>query len=139
MSRVYSHYFKDVRKLEVVDVYRVLKLFDIVDPCIQHAVKKLLVAGGRGMKTIDRDILEAIATLERWKEMRKEDSALFSEQPEKCSAHVSCAKFNGSMTDLATDVAYQLTRQQAIDFMHEMKRFLDFNVDKFQGAPNGKD
>lgn len=79
MTRVYSHYFKDVSRLEVVDVYRVLELFRVVDPCIQHAVKKLLVAGGRGTKDLERDISEAIATLERWKEMRKEDSAPFEQ------------------------------------------------------------
>jgi hypothetical protein len=27
-----------------IDVYRVLKLYNVTDPCLQHAVKKLLVA-----------------------------------------------------------------------------------------------
>ena len=73
VAKVYPHYFKNVSNLKVVDVYRVLELFNVTDPCIQHAVKKLLVAGGRGTKDIERDISEAIATLERWKEMRRED------------------------------------------------------------------
>ena len=69
----YSHYYKEVPYTHI-DVYRVLDLFQVTDPCIQHAVKKLLVAGGRGHKNIDKDIREAIVSLERWQEMRKEDS-----------------------------------------------------------------
>ena len=74
MARNHSHYFKPVAHLESVDVYRVLTLFGVTDPCIQHAVKKMLVAGGRGGgKDISRDVQEAIDTLERWKEMQSED------------------------------------------------------------------
>lgn len=70
----HSHYFKDVSKLQTVDVYRVLALFNVVDPCLQHAVKKLLVAGGRGGgKDISRDIQEVIDTLQRWQAMRAEE------------------------------------------------------------------
>lgn len=72
----HSHYFKDVAALQHVDVYRVLALFAVTDPCLQHAVKKLLVAGGRGGgKDITRDIGEAIDTLKRWQEMRAEETA----------------------------------------------------------------
>ena len=57
-----------------IDVYRVLKLYNVSDPCLQHAVKKLLVAGGRGAgKDISQDVREAIETLERWEAMRAED------------------------------------------------------------------
>lgn len=73
-KRKHNHYFKDVRHLDTLDVYRVLSLFNVTDPCIQHAVKKLLVAGGRGAgKDISRDIKEAIDSLQRWQEMRQED------------------------------------------------------------------
>lgn len=69
----HSHYYKDVRTLEFIDVYRVLALFNVTDPCIQHAVKKLLVAGGRGAgKDITRDVQEAIDTMARWQEMNTE-------------------------------------------------------------------
>lgn len=75
----HPHYHKDVKHLETVDVYRVLSMFNVSDPCIQHAVKKLLVAGGRGAgKDIGRDINEAIDSLERWKEMRVEDTGATS-------------------------------------------------------------
>ena len=71
----HSHYHKDVSKLKMVDVYRVLALFNVTDPCIQHAVKKLLVAGGRGAgKDVSQDIQEAIDSLRRWQDMRLEDS-----------------------------------------------------------------
>lgn len=71
----HSHYFKDVSKLQMIDVYRVSTLFGVTDPCIQHAIKKLLVPGGRGAgKDIERDVQEAIDSLERWKAMRKEDA-----------------------------------------------------------------
>lgn len=74
-TRIHNHYFKDVSKLDTIDVYRVLSLFNVTDPCIQHAVKKLLVAGGRGAgKDISRDIKEAIDSLRRWAEMREEDA-----------------------------------------------------------------
>lgn len=74
-ERKYPHYFKDVSNLKEVDVYRVLKLFNVTDPCIQHSVKKLLVAGGRGGgKDISKDVQEAIDTLERWKEIQAEDA-----------------------------------------------------------------
>lgn len=71
----HSHYFKPVSGLSHIDVYRVLDLFKVTDPCIGHAVKKLLVAGGRGAgKDVNKDIQEAIDCLERWKEMRSEDA-----------------------------------------------------------------
>lgn len=69
----HSHYFKDVSKLVAIDVYRVLELFEVVDPAIQHAVKKLLCAGGRGYKDQAKDVQEAIDSLVRWQFMRKED------------------------------------------------------------------
>ena len=56
-----------------VDVYRVLRLFGITDPAIQHAVKKLLRCG-RGQKDAATDIEEAIQSLRRWQEMNREDA-----------------------------------------------------------------
>lgn len=73
MSDNHQHYKKDVRHLSFVDVYRVLQLFDVTDPCIQHAVKKLLCAGQRGAKTQEQDVREAVDTLHRWLQMQSED------------------------------------------------------------------
>lgn len=73
--KAHSHYFKDVSRLKSIDVYRVLELFSVTDPCLQHAIKKLLVAGGRGAgKSISKDIQEALDSLVRWQSMRVEDN-----------------------------------------------------------------
>ena len=72
----YSHYFKDVSDYENIDVYRVLTLFKVTEPCIQHAIKKLLCAGQRGDKNIIKDITEARDTLNRHLEMLSEDGLL---------------------------------------------------------------
>ena len=71
----HGHYFKDVSHLCTVDVYRVLSLFNVADPCLQHAIKKLLCAGGRGAKNDVKDVQEAIDSLTRWQQMRAEDEA----------------------------------------------------------------
>jgi hypothetical protein len=71
-KRKHSHYFKAC-PFDEIDVYRVLELFDVTDQAIGHAIKKLLVAGGRGAKDVNKDIQESIDTLERWKDMRSEE------------------------------------------------------------------
>lgn len=72
--RKHSHYFKNVSHLKDIDVYRVLKLFNVTDPCVQHAVKKLLVAGGRGAgKDMERDLREAVDSINRALQMIAED------------------------------------------------------------------
>jgi len=72
IARRYSHYFREV-PYSHIDVYRVLQLFGVTDPCIQHAVKKLLAAGARGAKDARKDIAEAIVSLQRWQQMREEE------------------------------------------------------------------
>lgn len=79
----HPHYHKDVRHLDSVDVYRVLVLFGVTDPCIQHAVKKLLCAGQRGVKDSRKDIREAVDTLERCLDMRVEDIRIVEEGMQK--------------------------------------------------------
>jgi hypothetical protein len=74
MTTKHSHYHKPC-PFPSIDVYRVLDLFGVTDPCIQHATKKLLVAGGRGHKDIGRDVQDVIDSLERWKAMRAEELA----------------------------------------------------------------
>lgn len=68
----HSHYFKDVSGLEKIDVYRILELYGVTNPCLQHAIKKLLCSGGRGAKDSIQDIQEAIDTLNRRLEMIEE-------------------------------------------------------------------
>lgn len=73
-NQKHNHYFKNVEHLKTIDVYRVIQLFGITDPCLQHALKKLLVAGGRGAgKGPMQDIQEVIDSCNRYMEMVKED------------------------------------------------------------------
>lgn len=68
-ERKHSHYFKDVRHLDYIDIYQICKLFPVDDDsgAIVHARKKLLVAGGRGAgKDMIKDITEARDTLSRY-------------------------------------------------------------------------
>ena len=68
VERRHSHYFKDVRHLDYVDIYQVCKLFEVEDPshCTQHSIKKLLMSGKRGAKDKMKDIIEARDTLNRY-------------------------------------------------------------------------
>ena len=70
----HEHYFKDVTHLKTIDVYRVLDLFNVTNPCVQHAVKKLLCSGQRGVKDTRQDVQEAITSLVRCLEMQTEDA-----------------------------------------------------------------
>lgn len=49
----------------VVDVYDVLKAFNVTCPATQHAVKKLLCSGLRGHKDLQTDLLEAKESIVR--------------------------------------------------------------------------
>ena len=70
----YNHYFKDVSHLGVIDVYRVLDLFKVTDPCAQHSIKKLLCAGERGSKEFKQDIIEARDSINRLLQMLGENA-----------------------------------------------------------------
>ena len=75
-KRKHSHYYKDVANLDQVDVYRVCDKFEVHDKsgAVQHAIKKLLLAGRRGGgKDYYKDIKEAADSLNRKLEMRQED------------------------------------------------------------------
>lgn len=67
-------YIVDISKYNKLDIYRILKLYEVSDPCLQHAIKKLLCAGKRGGKNQIQDINEAILSLKRLLEMQGEDN-----------------------------------------------------------------
>jgi hypothetical protein len=52
-----------------VDIYDVLKAFEITCPARQHAIKKLLLAGGRGSKSERTDLEEAGNSIKRATEL----------------------------------------------------------------------
>lgn len=68
-----------------IDVYDVLVAFDVANPAIQHAVKKLLCPGQRGAKDVLQDLNEALVSIERAIEIEESHSR---ERPEQ-DAHVS--------------------------------------------------
>lgn len=63
-------YHREIKGV-VVDIYDVLQGFDIACPATQHAVKKILCAGSRGVKNSNQDIDEAIWSLQRAKELNQ--------------------------------------------------------------------
>lgn len=69
----YPHYYKDVRHLNILDIYRFFDLFEVTDPCLQHSLKKMAVGGKRGAKDYEKDIKEAMDTLKRWEYMQEEN------------------------------------------------------------------
>lgn len=70
----FGHYYRDVRHLEKIDIYRFCDLFGITGP-LEHALKKIACAGQRGAKDFYKDLDEAISSINRAIEMRKEDEA----------------------------------------------------------------
>lgn len=48
-----------------IDVYDVLIMFEVRDPAVQHAVKKLLACGQRGHKDALEDLQEARQSIDR--------------------------------------------------------------------------
>jgi len=56
-----------------IDVYRTLVAFDIKDPELQHALKKLLCLGIRGKGGYEQDLSEAILSLNKLIERREQE------------------------------------------------------------------
>lgn len=56
----------------LIDVYSVLKSFDVKCPALQHLIKKALCAGLRGHKNIETDLQDIIDSAIRAKELNKE-------------------------------------------------------------------
>ena len=75
-SYIDNPYIVDISKYNKLDIYRILSLYDVTDPCLQHAIKKLLCAGKRGVKNQTQDINEAILSLQRLLEMQGEDNGI---------------------------------------------------------------
>ncbi len=73
-KRPFSHYFRPC-PYDGIDVYRVLEIFGVTSPAIQHAIKKLLVPGRRGSKDTRKDLSEAVVSINRAIEMMDEDAA----------------------------------------------------------------
>lgn len=55
----------DDQILLTMDVYTVLQAFQVENPAVAHAIKKLLAAGNRGYKDTVQDLEEAIVSINR--------------------------------------------------------------------------
>jgi len=69
-----SKYHREIKKGVLVDVYDVLSAFEVVNPAMQHALKKMLAPGKRGAKSTIQDMKEAMQSIERAIELEKEKS-----------------------------------------------------------------
>ncbi len=67
-----NKYAREIKPGVFVDVYDVIYAFTVNDPCIQHAIKKLLAAGERGHKDRLEDLEDIVASVNRAIEMHKE-------------------------------------------------------------------
>lgn len=68
---IFPHYFRQVPNCTHVDVYWALKAWDVTDPCVQHAIKKLMAAGMRGAKNKTKDLQEARDSIARALELEE--------------------------------------------------------------------
>jgi len=59
-----SKYSRTIKGV-TMDVYDVLRAFEVTSPAIQHAVKKLLMPGARGNKDQLQDVQEALQSIQR--------------------------------------------------------------------------
>jgi len=71
-ARKHGHYYR-LCPYPHIDVYRVLELFEVTDPALQHIIKKALCAGRRGAKDFRKDLEEIVDTGNRRIEMLDED------------------------------------------------------------------
>lgn len=67
-----NKYKRKVPTLEI-DVYDILKAFNVINPATQHAIKKLLCAGDRGYKDKVQDLKEASASISRAIELESDN------------------------------------------------------------------
>lgn len=71
LVKEYKHYKYNYKGVKL-DPYRILTVYNVTCPAMQHAIKKLLRAGN-SIKDLEQDIQEVIDTLKRKLEMLKED------------------------------------------------------------------
>ena len=77
----YKHYQYSYKGIKL-DPYRILSVYGVTCPAMQHAIKKLLRAGN-SVKDLEQDIQEVIDTLKRKLEMLKEDKGPVQREDEK--------------------------------------------------------
>ena len=67
-----NKYQREIKPGVFVDVYDVLKAFNVTCPAMAHGIKKCLAPGQRGVKDSIQDKNEAIASINRSIQMEQE-------------------------------------------------------------------
>lgn len=65
-----------------IDVYDVLKAFEVTDPALQHLIKKALCAGLRGHKNKEQDLIDILDSAKRALELYHDDNGSTERPPE---------------------------------------------------------
>lgn len=65
MRATSNKYQREIKPGVVVDVYDVLEAFRVECPALAHGIKKLLMPGARGAKSVEQDKQEAIDSILR--------------------------------------------------------------------------
>lgn len=66
-----SKYHREIKPGVWVDVYDVLRAFQVINPALQHLVKKALAAGQRGHKDRATDMAEIVQSAIRAQELEQ--------------------------------------------------------------------
>ena len=64
-----NKYLREIKPSVYVDVYDVLKAWEVSNPALQHLIKKALQAGNRGHKDLETDMQDIIDSAIRAKEL----------------------------------------------------------------------
>lgn len=113
MTRKYNHYFRPIPPgVTAIDLYRFAEMFEITDSSLFHAVKKIVAAGKRGSKTVEQDVQEAIDSLQRWQEMRREETPAQKTTPERDKAPAECGVCAASNASDPLPVTYTVNHPQ---------------------------
>ena len=61
-----------------VDVYDVLNAWKVTDPCLQHALKKMMMTGNRGHKDERQDLVDIVHSAKRALEMHDQKKGAYA-------------------------------------------------------------
>lgn len=64
-----NKYLREIKPNVFVDVYSVLKAWNVTNPALQHLIKKALQAGNRGHKDLETDLQDIIDSAIRAKQL----------------------------------------------------------------------
>ena len=71
MCDIKNKYHREIKPGVFVDVYDVLKAWDVKNPALQHLIKKALQPGERGHKDLQQDLDDIVASALRAKELEQ--------------------------------------------------------------------